>query len=244
MGRLVIPVLVLILAVLLVVVGGPPQPIRSAQAQQPRPADTWDGLVRIRSSKMDAVYLLPDADFRPYASVMIEPAIVRFKKGWQSDHNRNTTRMPSSQISDDDAMKVAAEAGKGFDRIIRAEFQKAGYAVVDAPGPGVLRIRPAVFDLEIVAPEPGGASRSTSYTMEAGFAGVLVEVSDGPTNAVLGRAVDRGVAGDNGFAEARTRASNRTDFERLFHDWSRSLSKGLGHLKETSPVDTEGNRAG
>ena len=41
----------------------------AAQEGQPN----WDGLVKVEAKKLDEVYLLPQADFRDYTKVMIDP---------------------------------------------------------------------------------------------------------------------------------------------------------------------------
>ena len=52
-----------------------------------RPPDTWNGLMRVKSAKMNAVYLLPKADFRTYTKVMLEPAEVAFPEKAKVDEN-------------------------------------------------------------------------------------------------------------------------------------------------------------
>ena len=49
---------------------------------------SWDGLVEVKPKKMDLVYLLPGADFRPYTKVMVDPTEVAFRKDWLKDMNR------------------------------------------------------------------------------------------------------------------------------------------------------------
>ena len=49
----------------------------------------WDGLVRVKAKKLDYVYLAPEADFRRYTKVLIDPTEVSFRKNWQRDQNRD-----------------------------------------------------------------------------------------------------------------------------------------------------------
>ena len=43
-----------------------------------KPADSWDGLVAVKSKRMDAAYVAPGADFKPYDKLMIDPTEVSF----------------------------------------------------------------------------------------------------------------------------------------------------------------------
>ena len=60
-------------------------------------------------------------------------------------------------------------------------YKKAGLEAVTAPGADVLRLRPGVVDLYIVAPDNMSAGRSRTYTMEAGQATLFLEVRDSTT---------------------------------------------------------------
>ena len=64
-----------------------------------------------------------------------------------------------------------------------------------------------------------------TFSEEAGSGTLVVEVRDSMTNALLGRAIERRVAGDNG-PWLRTSASNRADFDRQEND-PRSQKLGL-----------------
>lgn len=206
-----------------------------------RPAPTWDNLIRVPSRKLDNVYLLPGADFRPYTKVMIDPAEVAFKRGWLKDYNASA-RNPSARISDQDGRRMLQTAREGFDQVIREAFWDAGYQVVTEAGPDVLRVSPTVFDLVVTAPDTQTAGRSTTWSVEAGEASVAVEARDSSTGAVLGRAVDQRTL-DDSMMRQRSSVSNRADFERLFRSWSKTFVDGVAHLKELSPINASGRTA-
>ena len=196
--------------------------------------DTWDNLIKVKSKKLEAVYLLPNADFRPYTKVMLDPAEVAFRKNWQKDLNSSAVGL-SGRITDSEAAAIATQARTGFEEIFAKAYADAGYQVVTTPGPDVLRLVTGVLNLSIDAPDTGA---SRNFTAEAGEATVVIEVRDSLTNAVLGRAVDQREAGD--LPGLRTRASNRADFEELFKDWAKTSVHGLSELKAMSPIDAEG----
>jgi len=201
-----------------------------------KPPDTWDNLIKVDSKRLKAVYLLPNADFRSYTKVILDPTQVAFKPNWQNDINDSSVGL-ANRVSDKQANQIATLARTGFEKAFAKAFGDAGYQVVTTPGPDVLRIVTAVLNLYIDAPDTG-MSMATKYSAEAGQATVVVEVRDSQTNAVLGRAVDAQIAGD--MAGMRTRASNTEDFKFLFEQWAKTSARGLGELKAMSPIDAEG----
>jgi hypothetical protein len=203
-----------------------------------KPPDTIEGLFRIKAKQLEAVYLLPDADFRTYSKVMIDTPQVAFKKNWQRDYNSTTVGM-GSRLDDGDVRRIIDEASAGFQDILAKEFTKGGYQVVTAPGPDVMRMSTAVINLSIVAPDTMSAGRSATFSRDAGESTLFLEVRDSLSGTLLGRAIDKQIVGDS-TAFRRDSLSNRADFERLFDGWAKAGAKGLTALKAYSPVDANG----
>jgi hypothetical protein len=197
--------------------------------------DNWDGLVRVKPKRMDAAWVAPGADFRTYTKVMLDPADVAFKKNWLRDLNNDTTGT-SRDLSQEDADKILAAARDGLDQVFREAFEKAGIPVVTTPGSDVLRLSPGVGNLDIAAPDTMSAGMSRTYVTESGEATLVLEARDSTSGALLGRVVDRRETRQAGRAQWATSVSNRADFEQLFRSWANIAIKGLGELKEHSPV--------
>jgi hypothetical protein len=183
---------------------------------------------------MDLVYLAPGADFRTYHKVMLDPTEVAFEKNWKRDFN-NQTRGLGRRVDDDDIQKAVTEGGRVATGIFADAFNKGGYPVVSAPGPDVLRIRTAVVNLRVNAPDIQTAGRSYNFAPEAGEATLILEARDSVTGALLGRVVDRRLAGDNSTA-LRNRVTNRADFRVLGKTWAKHSVDGLNNLKASSPM--------
>jgi hypothetical protein len=199
---------------------------------------TWDGLVQVQAKKLDAVFLTPDADFRIYSKIMLDKPEIAFHKNWKRDYNRSSRAMP--RITDEEVRRAIDEASDRFDASLRKAFAKAGYQLVDQPGPDVMRVATGVLDVLVTAPERMTAGRSRTYANTAGEGTLVVEARDSLTGALLGRALDRRIAGDDS-AYLSNAVSNRADFDLLFEKWSRISAEGLGKLKAASPIDTSGN---
>ena len=192
----------------------------------------WDGLTRVKSHHLDAVYLMPQADFGEYAKVMLDPTEVAFRKNWQRD---SSDPFQGGRVSDADARKILEAAREEFEKLFAAAYTKAGYEVVMVPGPDVLRVETAVINLDIEAPDSHAAGRVRTYSREAGSATLVVEARDSLSGALLGRAVDAQAAGDFG-PYLRNSVTNRADFQNLFARWAKQAAEGLTELKALSPV--------
>jgi hypothetical protein len=170
---------------------------------------------------------------------MLDPVHVAFKKGWQKDYN-STKRGHSGRVTDADMQRAVDKAVADSGDIFAKAFTAAGYPVVTAPGPGVLRVSTALVNISISAPDIPTAGRSSVYSSEAGSATLVVEARDSTTGALLGAAMDARLVGDNSIMMRRTTVSNRADFQRVVSDWARISARGLGELKAASPVNAAG----
>jgi hypothetical protein len=198
-------------------------------------ADSWDGLVEVKAKRMDAAYLLPGADFRPYTKVMFDPAEVAFRKDWMKEMNQTSPGI-SRDVTQADAERIAAAARSNFGEVFAEAFTKGGYQVVTEPGPDVLRLRAGVVNLYINAPDTMSAGRTRTYSMEAGEATLVLEARESTTGALLGRVLDRRATRDSVGLQTTSSVTNLSDFRALFRRWADTCVKGLAELKAQSPV--------
>jgi hypothetical protein len=196
--------------------------------------DTWDDLVKVDSKKFDAAYLLPGADFRAYTKVMIDPTESAFKKNWQRDYNAAATG--GNRISDEEALDILSKVQDGFQEVLLKAYQDAGYQVVTSPGQDVIRLRTAILNLDIAAPDQMTPGRSRTYSREAGHATFSIEARDSMSGAILARGIDKRDVGDSSFMMQRTSVSNRSDFQRVFSQWAKMSVEGLAALRAMPAV--------
>jgi len=75
--------------------------------------------------------------------------------------------------------------------------------------------------------------RSYSFAEEAGQATFVVELRDSLTNALLGRAVDTNLVGDNTVGR-RNSVTNRGDFRDVVERWAEDSLRAMSELKRLS----------
>jgi hypothetical protein len=204
----------------------------TAAAQSASVPETWDGLVEVKSKRLEAVYVLPGADFSGYKKVMLDDAAVAFNKDWTRQMNRD----PGTRISDADAQKIASTVQSGFDDVFVKEFTKAGHEVVTQPGPDVLRLSPGLANLYINAPDVRSSTVARQYVVSAGEATLVLEARDSITGALLARAVDRRQTRQWATPVLSSSATNRRDFMNLFEQWASFTVKGLEDIIELGKV--------
>ncbi len=193
----------------------------------------YDDLVRVPSRNFTAVYRLPGADFKRYTKVMIDPVEVSFRDGWLSSVNRS--RRTWDRVSDNDAAEIAAAMRSGFEDIFADAFKRKGFEVVTAPGPDVLRLSPAIADLEMSAPLPASSVARRTYSVEAGAATFGIQARDSTTGALLGFAMDRRATRSTGRLTVASGSANRAAFEDLFRRWADIAVTGFEALKAAAP---------
>jgi hypothetical protein len=211
----------------------------SLNAQTASLPSGWDGLVRVDRSSVDELFLDPSADFSGFTKVMLAEPEVSFRPNWQRDRNRQVSGV-SGRVADRDVRRIIDEASEGADSIFAQAFADAGFEVVTEAGPDVLLVSIAIVNLDIVAPDVGGTTRSRSYVREAGAASLIIEARDSVSGGLMGRAIDSRTTGDNIMLQAN-RVTNRAEFSRLFRRWARTSAEGLAQLTSEAAAQSSGD---
>ena len=194
----------------------------------------WDGLRKVASKRLDYVYLQPGADFRGYTKVIVEPTEVAFRKNWARSYNQSTRDL-SGRVSDREVQDAISKGVTAASDIFTQAWRQGGYEIVAQPGPDVMRVQTAVVNISVTAPDVRSSAASHTFSEEAGRATLVVEVKDSLTGALLGRAIDQAIVGDN-TVTWRNRVSNRSDFRAVVEDWAKIGVRGMSELKALSPI--------
>jgi len=195
------------------------------QAQEEQANVSYDGLVAIEDASVHAAFIDPDADFSAFRRVAILRPNVAFRSDWMRRQNRQSR---SRNVRASDAERIKDDVADLFKDVFTEQLEAAGYDVVNYADEDVLILRPAILDLDVVAPDVRSAGRSSTYTATTGAATLLLELFDSVTGDIVGRAVDRRSAGrSGGFATRSNRVTNRADARREFRVWADKLIEFL-----------------
>src|SRR5262249_18103269 len=148
--------------------------------------------------------------------VMIDPTEIAFDKKWIEQYNESVT--PEGQITAGDIRRGVTDGVKRASTVFDKAFADAGYQVVTAPAPDVLRVRTAILDIIVASPDIMPMGRVYTNSAAGGAATFVVEGRDSVSNALLGRGVDARRADDAGIIR-RNSVTNTAAFLELAKTW-------------------------
>ena len=193
------------------------------------PPVSLDGLELVDKSRRGEIYADPDVDWSVYDKVMLDPATVAFRKNWERDQNRTQP----FKVRPEDMERIKSGLAQLFDEVFTAELGgNGGYEIVDQTGENVLRITPRIVDLDVYAPDVSTAARTNQYSRSAGRMTLKLELYDSVTGDLIATASDRQEDPQLGWAEWRTRVSNRRDAERMLQRWATALRERLDAARQ------------
>jgi len=196
---------------------------------------TADGLHRIQSTRLSAVYLKPGASFAGFDAILVDPVTVSYKSAPQrataANRSRGNFALNESQM---DRLK------RIFQEAFESELGKSEeFAFVTEPGPTTLRVSGHIVDLVVDAP-PQQGSRDRDFVMSAGEMTLILDVRDSLTREPLARVADRRAiqpaTGGAGRVYRSTPVRNWGEVRSQMQRWASILREGLDYLKQLPEV--------
>jgi len=198
-----------------------------AGCTQTAPVNEWDGLVRRPGTRIDAVFVKPDADISGFTSVMLDPVQVSFASNW--DPNQGV-RNPARRLNASDVEAIQTGLATMFRETFSADIARSNFQLVEQAGPDTLRVSAAIVNLFVTAPDTMSAGRSRTYTANSGQMTLVLELRDAVTGELLARAVDTQRGRQTGSMSFTNSVTNTADARRAIGTWSTALTQGLNEL--------------
>lgn len=205
-------------------------------ADDERPVSTIDGLQLIEDSNLALVYARPDADLSQYRRVYMTEPYVAFKKNWQ--HLRK--RYDPNTVTADDMAKIRSELSSLFMEVFSRTLEQGGYEMTTERAEDVLVVKPAIINLDIVAPDMAPNDNVRTYSESAGEMTLYLELYDSETDDILAKALDRRKDRETGYFRWQTRLTNRAAANRILQVWADVLKEGLDEAR-VSPISPTGS---
>jgi hypothetical protein len=196
---------------------------------------SFDGLVPLKGTQVEKVWVRPDLDLSSYTKLMPGGAAIQYRP---VDDVPSNFRATSSETE----FPLSEDAKARLREIITEELEKAlqrvtRYEIVDAPGPETIKVRGAFLDVvSRVPPEPMG--RSEIYLSSVGQATFVIEILDSQTEQVLIRAADTRAMESTGTTFRSNAVTNASEARRLFARWASLVVDALNNV--TSIEDLSG----
>jgi len=201
-------------------------------ANAAEPSQEFDGLVRVNSTQVDRLYVLPGADFSRFNRVRLDPVDVSFSERW--DPNRNQSRA-TRRLSSQDIENIRSTVATEFARSFADELGRSGYTIVNEDGDDVLRVTPFIVNLYIAAAgtqtTPG---RSRTFVTNTGQMTLVAVARESVTGEFLARAIDTQRGRRTGTMQLASTVTNMADARRAFTTWARVLRTGLDEARQSA----------
>ena len=201
-----------------------------AWAKKSLPAVNDEGMELVKDTKMTTVYADPGADLGIYKRVLLQDATVAFKKNWQRDQNRSN----HFKVRTKDMERIQEDVATLFREVFTKELLDGGYEMAEEIGDDVLILKPAIVDLDVIAPDVQRASREYSYSESAGEMTLNLELFDSLTGDKIAKATDRQRDFRRGYLEWRSSVSNRSDARRMMTSWAKALRSALDEARSAT----------
>ena len=207
-----------------------------AVAKDDPPEVSIEGLELVDKARRGEIYADPDIDWSLYTQIMLDPATVAFRRHWQRDQNR----YHSFKVRAKDMERIRTEMSELFDDVFTKELgESGGYTVTDQTGDDVMRIKPAIIDLDVNAPDTmNSPGRTTQFTESVGKMTLKLEIYDSVTGDLIALLSDRREAPRRGYMQWTTSVTNRAEAQRMLQRWAKDLVKRLDEARDASKGDS------
>lgn len=201
-------------------------PAFAAIDRQAWPTEPPAGLQPVDSNEFDILYVKPGFEPGDYGKLVIDEPEVALDDYWKWTNRRD--------IEERDLKRIETNTSK----ILREQFGRKlsageGYSLAqagEAKGEGVLRLKPAMIDLNLHAPDLSVPERRKTYIKSAGHATLYLDIYDGASGELLLRAIDHDRAREQTRFYEGNRATNYHDFSILVGRWASALRRYLDAL--------------
>jgi hypothetical protein len=199
-------------------------------AKEEMPETTIEGLQLVKNTNLAMVYAEPGIDLGQYNRIFLADAYIAFKKNWQ----RNKNRTNSSRISANDMAKMKNNLSLLFMDVFSTTLEEGGYELVTERAEDVLLIKPAIINLDVIAPDSSAAGIERTFAESAGEMTLYLELYDSLSDDLIAKAMDRREDRQTGYIRWQNRITNRAAAKRILQVWANTLKEGLDEARSSS----------
>ncbi|HNP36082.1 MAG TPA: DUF3313 family protein [Woeseiaceae bacterium] len=199
------------------------------------PDQTDDGLDRVKSKQVDALYWKEGATLAGYKRVRLDDCSVAFRKHWLVQQNMDRMGL-DGRVTTADMERIQNALSDAFREVFTKELESGGYEVVAESGSDVLLLQPKIVDLDVTAPDTRQqqAAMVNSYTASSGEMTLHMDFLDSSTNALIGRVIDNRQDNADGNFQYSNGLTNRGDADEILQKWATALRKALDNAHQIS----------
>ena len=192
-------------------------------------------LLTVDQSRWGEIRIIAGTDWSAYDRIILETATVSFRKNWERDQRLRY----NNQVREKDIERITEGLASQLDEIFRIELTETGnYSFSDTEGAGVMRITPAIVDLDIIAPDRMRKNIGYAFADSKGRMTLELQISDSVSDDLLAHMTDSREDPRRGYFEWTTTIQNRLAARDILWLWARRLGEWLEEQSQSSPSPT------
>jgi len=194
----------------------------------PAPQAGADGLVDVRSGRVDHFYVRPGKEFAGYRKVLLDPVAVELNSDWLKQRHGSNYRIQPNYPRYKDADEVVRETAAAVSASLARAFRASGFEIVEAPGADAMRVSAKVSDLFINAPDIASPGYTKNATRDAGDAYLSLDARDSVNGRALARVQHHAIARETPRGNVANDPANTLWMETLFQRWADNVAAEIG----------------
>ena len=187
-----------------------------------------DGLVAVRSGRVDQLLVRPGNDISAHRAVVLDPVAVELNSDWVKQRHGSNYQIRPTYPRYKDVDEVTRETAVSVSTSLARAFRAAGFEIVETPAAGVMRISAKVSDLYINAPDITSPAYSKNLTRDAGDAYLSLEARDAQDGKVLARVNHHAIARETPRGNVATDPANALWMDTLYQRWAENCAAEIG----------------
>jgi hypothetical protein len=189
---------------------------------------SYDGLVRVDSSRVENFWARPDIDYASYTKIVLADPEIEFRAPSRSDTvGGSTEEFPLSEA--DQQSLVLTVKGIFLEELADNRY----FTFVEDRGPDVLTLDVRLLDFVALVPKRiDPDDPSFVYFSSAGEMTLVVEAHDSITGEILARAVERRAAGIAAEGIHSSRRNGWAEINPLARHWAEIIRERLDQIHE------------
>ena len=198
------------------------------QSPAPAPQVGPDGLVDVRSGRLDELHVLPGTQLSGYHKVMLDPVAVQLRSDWVKQQHAYNYKIQPTYPRYKDVDQVTKETATAVADSLAKAFRAKGFEVVETPGAGVMRVSAKVTDLFVNAPDIVSPGYTRNLTRDAGEATLSLEARDAVDAKMLARMQHHAIARETPRGNLANDPANTLWMETLYQRWAENCVAEIG----------------
>ena len=191
-----------------------------------RAPEAEPGMKVVHFGHGEELQVATDVDWNDYTKIILHTAPVAFRENWKRDQDRAYGKT----IRDEDVERIKTAVSDQFARVMSDRLSdRGGYEFTGESGPGVMRFRPNIVDLDVRAPGWIQDSIVESITSSRGSMRIELVIRDSVTDKLLAVAWQNQSDPRADDMEMTISVNNSVAFRLMIQNWANWL---MAHLEE------------